>query len=1392
MTGDGVPRVTKLDIHNYLQWSVEIEHIMRFKGCWEAVAPIGALDGTVDVSAVSGAAPLTAAADAAAGVGATPALGAGGAGMTPTLDAIAANAIYRKEQQAMSLMVLNVKTHHLPTFRTNATARGAWQALEAEFRSRGPARAVNLRRDLNSLVMTGGEAVVQYFNRAKGIVWELSVLGIAIDDAQLLSSLLAGLSEKFTLTVSILSVQRDMSVSHALEELLAAESRMALDKCKNKRPTDNLALAAGSEDGPSADYKKTNRKERLCFKCNKPGHYKRDCKQNGKNAAAGISMIATATVAVRKAGNALKAAVTPWGINVKTHWVVDSGASQHMTGEQGNLVNVEDCDPVTVTIADGSTQTATQKGTAELLIKSANKRWSLTLQDVLVVPGMAVSLFSVRKAAEVGYITEFHTKAVRVRKNDQTVLEGGSVGPVYVLHAVPTEALAAAANAHPAVDAATWHRRLVHMSPGVMARTAKMVTGMPVDHKEVQKLGEAVCPPCITGKMTRAPFATSTSATSAPLQLVHTDVRGPMPVESPAGSNYEVCIIDDYSRFKALVPIKTKGEAKSVLMDVLNLWENKLGLRTGTIRSDGGKEYTGKDFSKWLSAKGIEHQTSTRYTPQQNGVAERYNRTVGEHVCAILAETGLDNKWWAEAGETVNYVCNRTPQRNQSKTPFELFYGTVPDLGHLRAFGCRAWVYMPKDIRRKMDPRAVEGTFLGYASNQKGYRVAVQDKIVVSRDVRFDESDVGGRPTTGRHASGPTLADVEIDVDDAPQGQAGDATETGDEPGPIDDAIAAAQRLVADMRGEEDGNVEDDADAHESDADSNDDNATAAANAAGDDVGEDEEAAEPPSRSSARSLRANPKSTKRADANVVWALAAKAGSNPDKMTIHKAKLEHDWPAFDEAVKKEVDSLWEKKTWVLTDLPLGKKVTDTQMLCERKRGADGHILKRKGRYVGRGDKQQFMVDYCETWAPVARHSTLRAFLARCAADGLYMCQMDVETAFLNGEVEEEIYVRQPVGYERGDKTKVCRLLKALYGLKQASRVWHKKLQSVLLAGGFRPANADPCLFIGTVDGVVCYLLVYVDDIIAASKSAAAVDAAKAGILKAFKARDMGSPSYFLGMHITRDSKKGVLQLGQRQYVVSLLERFGLTEANPVRLPMGAGVRLQKEGDLLPDDAKAVYQEMLGALLYLATCTRPDITFAVGRLSRYAAAPTTAHLAAAKTVLRYLKGTTALALEYGKDAHLQGYSDADFAADVDSRRSTTGYLFLRNGAAISWLSKIQPTVAASTTEAEYVAASMAAKEAVWLQRLDKELGGTGAAVPLKCDNQGAIAMMRNPTSSARTKHIDVCHHFIREKVEEGRIKVDHVGTAEMMADSLTKPLATVAFGTCRSGMGLRPMA
>jgi len=925
--------------------------------------------------------------------------------------------------------------------------------------------------------------------------------------------------------------------------------------------------------------------------------------------------------------------------------------------------------------------------------------------------------------------------------------------------------------------------------------------------------------------MTRSPFPTLGIRTTAPLQVVHTDVAGPMEVATPAGSTFFVGVIDDYTRFKAIVPVKTKGVAKDAVMAVVARWENQTGSRVRVILSDNGLEYTGGGWPAWLAAKGIQHQTTARYTPQSNGVAERYNRVVAELTVAALAGCKLDAKFWGEAAVTVNYLGNRVVGRDRPATPYELFYGTRPDVGHLRPFGCRAWLHIPAELRKKLQPRAVEGIFVGYGIDQRGYRVLVGDRVETSRDVWFDEPraldavcSTEHAPTVSALATAGPLARFPDDLDAVdsraappsalspaaappaalPESRPPPLTPPASAPGSVADAVAAAQRLVhtyapnGAASGADSGSVGEDAGAHtaedatsSSDSDSSD-AAGVAEHGAGGPSGGGAPPAPPASRHPARLLRAAPRP--RGLADLAWAFTATGRRPRDKMRISQARHEPDWPEFDAAVQREVNSLWEHGTWYLTDLPPGKTVTDTEILCERKRGPEGELVGHKGRFVGRGDKQTYLVDYTDVFAPVARYATLRALLAHCAASGLILYQLDVETAFLNGEVDEEIYIRQPRGYERGDKGKVCRLVKALYGLKQAARAWHKKLDTMLGEAGFTACASDPCLYKGERDGVTVYILVYVDDLLVAGATNAAAMSAKAAITTAFKAREMGEPTFFLGLHVERDTERGTLRLGQRQYVHTILERFGLADANPVQLPMGAGDRLTNDGEPLTAELQQTYQELVGALLYLATGTRPDIAYAVGQLSRYVAAPTGQHLAAAKRVLRYLKGTATLALTYGGDKGITGYSDADYAEDVPTRRSTTGYIFTMHGAAVSWTSKRQGSVALSTTEAEYVAGAMAAREAVWVRRLLKDLTGTEEPLDMRIDNQSALALMRNDTSSQRTKHIDVAFHFVREKVADKVLVPTYIPTGEMVADMLTKALPIAAFTACREAAGL----
>lgn len=332
-------------------------------------------------------------------------------------------------------------------------------------------------------------------------------------------------------------------------------------------------------------------------------------------------------------------------------------------------------------------------------------------------------------------------------------------------------------------------------------------------------------------------------------------------------------------------------------------------------------------------------------------------------------------------------------------------------------------------------------------------------------------------------------------------------------------------------------------------------------------------------------------------------------------------------------------------------------------------------------------------------------------------------------------------------------------------------------------GMTQSNAEPCLF----HGLGVDIIVYVDDILIVAKHQKVIDGLKCKVMTAFKSTDVGPPTFFLGLHIKCDPETRYITVSQQQYVKSLLARSRMEDANAVRLPMAVGVQLQKSGKPLDEAGLEDYQVLIGGLLYLASCTRPGISFAVGKRARYGSAPTAAHQAAAKTVLRYLRGTINWGLIYGATSSLTGYTDAHYTGDVDTRSSTKGYAFMLNGGAISWQSKVQPTVATSTTEAEYIAAAQGAREAVWLKLLIKDITGIDKAVTLRCDNQSAIKLIDNPAGTARSKHIDVAHHFVRDMAARGDLEM-YVPTTAMTADVMTKALPRALLTTCIAGLGM----
>ena len=336
------------------------------------------------------------------------------------------------------------------------------------------------------------------------------------------------------------------------------------------------------------------------------------------------------------------------------------------------------------------------------------------------------------------------------------------------------------------------------------------------------------------------------------------------------------------------------------------------------------------------------------------------------------------------------------------------------------------------------------------------------------------------------------------------------------------------------------------------------------------------------------------------------------------------------------------------------------------------------------------------------------------------------------------------MQQPEGYVKpGEKYLVCKLEKSLYGLRQSSRCWNKAFRESVEKIDFTQATEEPCVFIRKKD-TLTIIAIHVDDLMILAESILEMQRLKGSLKLQFKVKDMGKLYYYVGVCIVQDKERKQVYLHQGLYIEKKLEKFGQTQAKSVSTPADLNIRLQKEDGVSKPVNTTLYQSIVGSLLYAAIATRPDIAQAVEVVSKFCANPTQSHLTAAKRILRYLKGTVYLGLSYKKcaDGNLIGYSDADWAGDMDDRHSTSGNLFLLAKGAVSWLSKKQATVALSTTEAEYVALSAATQEAIWLRRLLADVGKPHKEpIVVNEDNQGAIAMAKNPVGHARTKHIDI---------------------------------------------------
>jgi len=1114
----------------------------------------------------------------------------------------------------------------------------------------------------------------------------------------------------------------------------------------------NSKEGGGSRITKSNPYESKNRTS--CWYCLKPGHKESECRTKKKamdNRRQRDTQKHSHTNSDESEANlavvrALMATTTP--LPQPGDWYVDSGATNHICSTQDQLSDLRDLPtPIQIKMGNNSEILATRMGTLNLQLPEC----SLALLDVLVAPGIQHNLISVSQLNKRG-------KGVIFLQNKCSILDATG-HPLAIAHA--KDGLYKLQNLVPVANLAEvkpkplslelWHQRLGHLNPPTVQQLIHHANGIALDTKGTQL--ESICKPCLEGKQHRSFNKVPVPRKLEKLELIHSDSCGPFSTPSNGGMKYFIVFIDDYSRMTWVYFLKTKSsiEINKIFRDFKALVENQTGLHIKRFRCDNGKgEYDNHTFRDFLSQSGISYEPSAPYTQHQNGVSERKIRTLVEKARSMLCDSQLGLSYWAEAISTAAYLCNRSPTRSlEGKTPFEAWYGSKPDLHHLKRFGCDAYLHLPPSKRTKLESKTRCCTMLGYVNNTtKQWRVwdPVERRVTNAADIVFDEKS----NTAATHFHQKTLRTLQINADQ-------DSSNLLRQGKVVSDQFAAP------------------------DEDSNPVDLIPTETSTSPIVQEDTIEAQPP--------RYNLRGHK--------VLSAQAAQETVVPTSYWEAVESvEKRRWQEAINEEYTSLQKNSTWSLTELPPGRKAIPCKWIFKRKINSQGEV-RFKARLVIKGYEQKQGIDYDETFAPVAMLKTIRILLAISALEDWEIHQMDVKSAFLNPVLEEEVYMMQPEGFEQGHL--VCKLQKALYGLKQAPRAWYNDINGYMQSIGFQNSTSDPNLYLSPK----VILLLFVDDALIFSNGMESLDAVKHLLAQKYQMSDLGEAQQFLGIEIHRNRASKTLHISQSQYIKTLLQKFQMDKCNGIATPLD-------RNDFLPYDSEAPaedrqnYQSVVGSIMHAMIGTRPDLAYTASTLSKFCSNPSPDHLGASKRSLRYLNETLDYGITLGgeKESTICIWADSSWASDLDTRKSTHGYLIKIAGGAVSWKSKRQNVVALSSTEAEYICYSEAAKEAIWLRRLlaeidlRKPLDGTNEAqskwgtspMIIFGDSQSAIDLSNNPRHHERTKHIDIKHHFIREAINKGLVSIVKVSSAEEVADALTKPLGKQKFELFRSQMGM----